>query len=128
MKRVYKAVLHGDRVEWLDGAPPDEKEPLPIHVILDKPRHEYLECPTLLHKDKVEWLEETPSIDCPVPTYIVVLDNLDVHHPDNSGAMMVAMFEILADKGTFDEIEDPVAWQREIRKDRPLPFRDYDVD
>ena len=123
MKRAYKAILHGDRVQWLNGAP-DEKWPLPIHVILDKPRHEYLECPTLLHKDKIEWVEETPEIDGPVPTYIVVLDNLDVRHPDNNGAIMVAMFEILADKGTFDEIEDPVAWQREIRKDRPLPGRD----
>ena len=25
--------------------------------------------------------------------------------------------------GTFNEITDPVAWQREIRKDRPLPGR-----
>lgn len=26
--------------------------------------------------------------------------------------------------GTFKKITDPVAWQREIRKDRPLPGRD----
>lgn len=26
--------------------------------------------------------------------------------------------------GTFKAITDPVAWQREIRKDRPLPGRD----
>ncbi len=26
--------------------------------------------------------------------------------------------------GTFQKITDPVAWQREIRKDRPLPGRD----
>ena len=26
--------------------------------------------------------------------------------------------------GTFKDITDPVAWQREIRKDRPLPGRD----
>jgi antitoxin component of MazEF toxin-antitoxin module len=26
--------------------------------------------------------------------------------------------------GAFKDIKDPVAWQREIRKDRPLPFRD----
>ena len=26
--------------------------------------------------------------------------------------------------GLETSIEDPVAWQREIRKDRPLPFRD----
>ena len=29
MKRVYKAILRGDRVEWLDGAP-DADEPLQI--------------------------------------------------------------------------------------------------
>ena len=126
MRRAYKAILHGDRVEWLDGAP-DADGPLPVHVILDKTRHEYLEYPTLLHKNKVEWPEGAPEIDRPVPTYIVVLNNLDVHHPDNSGAIRVAMLEILADKGAFDEIEDPVAWQREQRKDRPMPFRDYDV-
>ncbi len=27
-------------------------------------------------------------------------------------------------RGTFREITDPVAWQREIRKDRPLPGRE----
>ena len=26
--------------------------------------------------------------------------------------------------GTFVEIDDPVAWQRELRTDRPLPGRD----
>ena len=26
--------------------------------------------------------------------------------------------------GTFSNIDDPVAWQREVRKDRPLPGRD----
>ena len=25
MKRVYKAILHGDRVEWLDGAPDTDR-------------------------------------------------------------------------------------------------------
>ena len=27
-------------------------------------------------------------------------------------------------RGTFQHITDPVAWQREIRQDRPLPGRD----
>ena len=30
----------------------------------------------------------------------------------------------LRELGTFKEITDPVAWQREIRRDRPLPGRD----
>ena len=33
-------------------------------------------------------------------------------------------FETLAEIGTFSEITDPVEWQRQIRKDGPLPGRD----
>ena len=127
MKRAYKAILHGDRVEWLDGAP-DADEALPVHVILDKPKPEFIQSRTLLRHDSVEWLDETPTIEEPTHSYIVPLKNIKADHPENSGSIAVAMLEILADKGAFDDIEDPVAWQREIRKDRPLPFRDYDVD
>ncbi len=35
-----------------------------------------------------------------------------------------AAFEKLRELNPFRAIEDPVAWQREIRKDRPLPGRD----
>jgi hypothetical protein len=34
------------------------------------------------------------------------------------------MAEIAARGGAFHDITDPVAWQREIRKDRPLPGRE----
>ncbi len=33
-------------------------------------------------------------------------------------------FETLAELGTFADIADPVEWQRQIRKDRPLPGRE----
>jgi len=33
-------------------------------------------------------------------------------------------FEQLASSGTFADIDDPVAWQREIRQDRSLPGRE----
>ncbi len=36
----------------------------------------------------------------------------------------LAALKKLREMGTFKEITDPVAWQREIRKDRPLPGRD----
>lgn len=36
----------------------------------------------------------------------------------------LAALKRLREMGTFNEITDPVAWQREIRKDRPLPGRD----
>ena len=36
----------------------------------------------------------------------------------------LAALRQLREMGTFKKIADPVAWQREIRKDRPLPGRD----
>ena len=36
----------------------------------------------------------------------------------------LAALRQLRQMGTFKKITDPVAWQREIRKDRPLPGRD----
>ena len=89
MKRAYKAVLHGDRIEWLDGA---------------------------------------PEIDGPLQVYITISNLPDPEDSQSKGQTVFELFQALADMGAFDEIEDPVAWQREIRKDRPLPFRDFDVD
>ena len=89
MKRAYKAILHGDRVEWLDGA---------------------------------------PNTDEPVPVYITISE---VPAPGETGLKGKTTYELLqelADMGAFAEIEDPVAWQREIRKDRPLPFREDNAD
>ena len=34
------------------------------------------------------------------------------------------LFKQLQEMGAYKDIKDPVAWQREIRKDRPLPGRD----
>ena len=88
MKRAYKAVLRGDRVEWLDGA---------------------------------------PETDGPVQVYITISNLPDHDGSQSEGETVFEAFQALADMGAFSEIEDPVAWQREIRKDRPLPFRDFDV-
>ena len=89
MKRAYKAVLHGDRVEWLDAAP-EAKGPLPVEITV----------------------EMGPIGD------LTEEEIKPVSH----------LFQALADMGTFADIEDPVAWQREIRKDRPLPGRYEDAD
>jgi hypothetical protein len=31
MLRTYKAILHGDRVEWLDQRP-EQTQPVPVHI------------------------------------------------------------------------------------------------
>ena len=90
MKRTYKALLHGNRVEWLDSPPPDTGGPVEV--------------------------------------YVTISDDTDTQPLDDESKSVFDLFQELADMGAFSEIEDPVAWQREIRKDRPLPFRDNDAD
>lgn len=43
---------------------------------------------------------------------------------EERGKRIKASLQALAEKGTFADIEDPVAWQRQMRKDRPLPGRE----
>ena len=43
---------------------------------------------------------------------------------EQRGKRIKAALETLAELGTFADITDPVEWQRQIRKDRPLPGRE----
>ena len=83
-ERTYKAVLHGKRVEWLDGKP---ESPHSLTVRVKTPIK--------------RWKSEAAR-----------------------KAAMSDALDKLSKSGAFSGIEDPVAWQREIRKDRPLPGRD----
>ena len=40
------------------------------------------------------------------------------------GQRIKAALQKLAELNTFADIHDPIEWQRQIRKDRPLPGRD----
>lgn len=40
------------------------------------------------------------------------------------GMRIKTALQKLAELGTFADIKDPVEWQRQIRKDRPLPGRE----
>jgi hypothetical protein len=45
---------------------------------------------------------------------------------DGNQRKLFRLMEKIAARGTaFREIEDPSEWQREIRKDRPLPDREF---
>ncbi len=41
-----------------------------------------------------------------------------------NGKAMAAIFEKMAAGNALSDIKDPVKWQQEIRKDRPLPGRE----
>ena len=79
MQRKYKAILHGDYIQWIDK-PPERTHPVQVHIIL---------------------LEETGA-----------------EPARERGQVMAEALAVLANRGTFSAITDPVAWQREERHDR----------
>lgn len=81
----------------------------------------------ILRGDRVEWLADAPETDGPVRIYITISYPPDPGDPPAGGPTVFESLQALADMGAFDDIDDPVAWQRQQRQDRPLPFRDYNV-
>ncbi len=68
-----------------------------------------------------------PPARGPVRVRVTVVGPLLEETPDERAARGKRMGELLqklAETNPFAEITDPVAWQREIRKDRPLPGRE----
>ena len=79
----------------------------------------------ILRGDRLEWTDSEPTdLNREQPVEVTILDIPD--HPDatTQGQRMARALERLAATNAFSEIEDPVDWQREIRKDRPLPGRE----
>lgn len=48
----------------------------------------------------------------------------EIANREERSKQIMAAFQSLSESGAFADIEDPVAWQREIRKDRALPGRE----
>lgn len=42
----------------------------------------------------------------------------------SQGKRMAAVLQRMADRNALSHIDDPIAWQQETRKDRPLPGRE----
>jgi hypothetical protein len=78
----------------------------------------------ILIGDQLEWKGSGPSFRQPVEVTVTVPDEADLLPPEERRRRAVEALEALAALGGFKSIPDPVAWQREIRKDRPLPGRD----
>lgn len=79
----------------------------------------------ILRDNHLEWAEKVPEqlmAGQPIQVYVTVLD-LPPAIP-NRGKRMAEFLERLAASNAFKDIADPVEWQREMRKDRPLPDRE----
>jgi hypothetical protein len=86
MMRTYKAILHGDQVQWID-IPPERTHPVQVHI--------------------------------------TVLEEAEPKLPFQVGRVMAEALAALVSRGTFSGITDPVAWQRQQRRERGLPDREW---
>jgi len=78
-----------------------------------------------IHGDTIEWKGDVP--DEVATNGVMEVFVTRVGEPANrvpNGQRAMAALERIAENGGIQSIVDPVAWQREIRKDRPLPGRE----
>ena len=78
-----------------------------------------------IHGDTIEWggdIPEEVAKDGIMEVYVTRVQETKNSEPNGKQAM--AILQKIADRGGIQSILDPVAWQREIRKDRPLPGRE----
>jgi hypothetical protein len=79
----------------------------------------------ILKGDRLEWTDSEPTdLNPEQPVQVTILDVPDHTDTTTQGQRMAQALERLAAANAFSEIQDPVEWQREIRKDRPLPGRE----
>jgi hypothetical protein len=78
----------------------------------------------VLRGDEVAWIDPPPHLEGETEVQITLFPPESEDARRARGLRAAAALERLANAGAFAEIEDPVAWQREIRQDRPLPGRE----
>ena len=80
----------------------------------------------VLRDDHLEWIGSAPKEATRAATLVrvTILRGETEPHTERSGPKMAQALEELALSEPPTQIEDPVEWQREIRRDRDLPGRD----
>lgn len=79
----------------------------------------------ILKGDQLEWTDAAPTdLASEQPVEVTIVDVPGHADTTTQGQRMARALERLAEADAFSHIQDPVEWQREIRKDRPLPGRE----
>ncbi len=80
-----------------------------------------------LKGNQLEWVDEIPrqlyDHSRQISVYVTLREKMPVEESLRKQRLAEAL-ENLAAMDALADITDPVAWQREIRQDRPLPFRE----
>lgn len=73
----------------------------------------------ILRGDRLEWSSEAPDVapNQAVTVTVTINDNASTSAIPSQGARMVAALAKLASLETRSELADPVAWERDIRRD-----------
>ena len=75
----------------------------------------------------LEWEDDVPAHlakEKTVKVYVTIVDEPEIPPVvAGQGQRMAAALEQLAASNALPDVTDPVAWEREIRRDRPLPDR-----
>ena len=77
----------------------------------------------ILDDDRVRRLEQPPERSGTMQVHSTFLDKGGRETSPERGRVMAESLYELAKRGTFAEISDPVAWQRELRSEPTLPDR-----
>lgn len=80
----------------------------------------------VLRGDTLEWTAGAPDLPAgaAVAVHVTVLAEPTPARKRTDGPAAAAALQALADAGGALSFGDPLEWQREERKDRPLPGRD----
>jgi hypothetical protein len=79
----------------------------------------------ILKGNRLEWIETEPEhLEAEQAVQVTILDSPAEIDASTQGQRMARALEQLAATNALSEIKDPSEWQREIRKDRPLPGRE----
>lgn len=81
----------------------------------------------VIRGNQIEWQDETPAAltsNQAVPVIVTFLEEpTPAPQPNDIGAKMAAILEELAQLGGVTSIDDPLAWEREMRTSDTLPDR-----
>ena len=82
----------------------------------------------ILRGNHLEWDGDAPDHLVPedaVAVYVTILEKLVAPSAvTQQGRRMATALEQLAAANALPDLTDPVAWEREMRQDRPLPDRE----
>jgi len=77
--------------------------------------------------DRIRWLEDSEEVFPPTRLVNALITPLEqpatALSPDEQAGRRLAALKKLAGLNAFSSIQDPVAWQRQVRADRELPGR-----